>query len=232
MTGLAISFEPLHVLREFRAFPGAIGAQLEQAGFDVLSLDTCAPFEDGATTIREVAEYWRAECPSLAEASLILGNALGGVVAHELGPHLSDGVVTLTVSAPSKPTERLRARFADVIAAVARDGIGPAAGLLESLAGGIPAPREDDGYRTERAMRGRLVNGLQALMEYSCEHSGGGGRHIAVVGSESQLAGRDDVCRCDSPKLIELSGAGMRAHLDRPDRVASVVGTVLEKDLR
>ncbi|PPF51858.1 hypothetical protein [Rathayibacter rathayi] len=232
MRELAVSFQPLHVQHDCHTFPGAIGVQLEQVGFDVVSLDTCAAFEDGATTIGEVADYWRAECPQLADASLLLGNALGGVVAHELRSHLDEGVVTFTVSAPSGATERLRSRFAAVITVAAGEGVAEAAGLLERFAGGVPAAQGEEERRPEPAMRRRLLAGLQALTDYRCGRSQSEGRHITVVGSKSRLAGRDDVCRCDAPTIVELGGAGMRPHLDQSDRVARVVSAMLKKELR
>jgi hypothetical protein len=60
----------------------------------------------------------------------------------------------------------------------------------------------------------------------------GGARHLAIVGADSHLARRENVCECDDPEVVEMGGVGMRPHTEAPSAVASLLKAFLDEEDR
>lgn len=228
MSALAIVFEPIHLSTGSPAFPGPLVVGLEERGYEVVRIDTSAACERGARGIEGISEYWTAAMPQILDAELLVGNALGGVVAHHIASTSSHCRRLFTISAPSRSTPRLAEAFTDVIEATRR---GVSIGLMahDAAVGAEGIAAEGARLLPEEAIRARLIEGLHALSAYRCSGTPGGARHLAIVGADSHLARRENVCECDDPEVVEMGGVGMRPHTEAPSAVASLLKAFLDE---
>lgn len=225
---LAVVFQPLHISRMPVNFPGPLQSILDSRGFSVLSIDTIRACDEGAESVSEILNYWTERNPVITDASLVLSNALGAVVAHELSAHLARDTQIISISSPTKATETLRSIFSQVIDTTWERGAIEAWYVVERAVGASARMDPSNLLATKQANR-RLIRGFGALLNYDCKRATSEAQHLAIVGAQSRLVRNEDVCKCDAPHIVEILGAEMRPHTTHLDAVSNSIQSFLDR---
>ncbi|QOD08436.1 hypothetical protein [Rathayibacter toxicus] len=215
----AVVFEPLHLERQPTSFPGPLEPTLQKFAPNLLRIDTSAACEEGANTVEEISNFWLRVHPEITQADIAIGYALGGVVLHEISHLLSPKAALLTISTPSRPTKNLKSIFSTIIEQTRSKGAESGFLLLKRFVNDRN-PQSSRNLQPIDKVEKRIINGLNSLVGYNCDGRKKGRQHLSFTGQASRLACLADVCRCDSPTIINISRSGMCPHLDRAKEVA------------
>jgi len=222
----AVIFEPLHASEGRTEFARQMTPLVEKHGFTVEILDTASLCDPSLATVQALADRWSHAYPDLSTASLLVGSALGGAVAHEILRTMSRDVPLISISAPSHATDRLDQLLEVVVSAATHFGAAAGARALDEVVG---ANSSEVGPLRADATR-RFASGLGVLRGTQCPGGGGRRRHLAIYGARSTLVRRENACRCDAPTVVEIDGAGMRPLEAASNQVAAEVSQFLTSE--
>lgn len=227
MSKLAIVFQPLHILNTSPGFAERFLPVVQENGYVPLVLDTSVACEYEIQDIHRIIEFWIDRYPQIYESSLVVGNALGGVVAHALSSKLNREARIITVSAPSKVTPELYLKFTKVIERTISDGSSSGMNMLEEYINTADISSVHSNLPEAQACK-RIMYGLKAIANYECPCSCTQRSNLAIVGLDSRLSQADNICTCDNPSILEVPHAGMRPHIDNPEVVFKAVNKFLK----
>ncbi|GAA0606784.1 hypothetical protein GCM10010174_24870 [Kutzneria viridogrisea] len=202
---------------EGRFFATVTGA-LEAFGCRVTVVDTLALLEDSMTEVSQLARSW---LPRMSEVDLLVGNALGGAVAQALLPDLRPPA-TVLVSAPTRADRVLAERLSTVADLAAEGDLSRSLAVLGELvtAEGVEPPVHQPVPADEQACR-RIAGGMRLLLEVDLTEQvlSYEGPLMHLVGERSRLVTTAHLAAAAHHEVVEVPGAGMRPHSDRPEFV-------------
>ncbi|MEV3859530.1 alpha/beta hydrolase [Streptomyces sp. NPDC050095] len=233
----AVALSPVTLGWDGGVFFEQVAAAFLTTGHRVFVYDTLSLLREG-DDLAALTDRWARVIEDVGPIDVLVGNALGGAVVQGLlDREWARHAAAVVLSGPTVADRALNEKLESISCAVEERGMAEAVRLKDELVLGPASPQPPDapdaGTHPDDGPAGfRLATGMRLLHDVDLARTVRAfpGRLLHLYGAESRLVQRVHLAVGPRHRCVEIPGAGMRPHADRPDLTREVLTRFLEEE--